>query len=96
MPLYEGPIVDLLGLNNVAMAHSPGERRGRKNHAAFNRDVFYRQAPDLVQHSIFTECVNRPRRAFGRRLALLPHGGPSEPRRSTESRRANLRRARPL
>jgi len=66
---YRGPIVDLLGLNNPEMAHSPGERRGRKNHAAFNRAVFYRQAPDIVQESVFTECVNRPRRVFRRHLA---------------------------
>lgn len=66
---YRGPVIDLLGLNNPAMAHSPGERRGRKNHAAFNRAVFYRQAPDLVQESVFTECVNRPRRVFRRHLA---------------------------
>lgn len=66
---YQGPIIDLLGLNNVAMAHAAGERQGRKNHAAFNREVFYQQAPDIVQESVFTECVNRPRRAFRRRLA---------------------------
>jgi hypothetical protein len=65
---YEGRVVDLLGLNNPAMAHSPGDRRGRKNHAAFDRAVFYEQAPELVQESVFTECVNRPRRVFRRHL----------------------------
>jgi arabinofuranosyltransferase len=75
---YEGRVVDLLGLNNPAMAHSPGDRRGRKNHAAFNRVVFYEQAPDLVQESVFTECVNRPRRAFRRRLTRGFTGGIQE------------------
>jgi arabinofuranosyltransferase len=72
---YEGPVIDLLGLNNPAMAHSPGERRGRKGHAAFNRAVFYRQDPDVVQESVFTECVNRRRRAFRRDLARGFTGG---------------------
>ncbi len=40
--------VDLMGLNNPRMAHAPGDRRGFKNHAAFNRDVFFAIAPDLV------------------------------------------------
>lgn len=44
---YRGRVVDVLGLNNVAMAHAPGERHGRKNHAAFNADVFLAQRPDL-------------------------------------------------
>ncbi len=45
---YRGPVVDLMGLNSVAMGHSPGERRGLKNHAAFHPEVFYELAPDLV------------------------------------------------
>jgi hypothetical protein len=45
---YRGPILDLLGLNNVAMGHSPGDRRGERNHACFNEDVFYKLSPDLV------------------------------------------------
>jgi hypothetical protein len=45
---YEGVIVDLMGLNNVRMAHSPGSRKGYKNHAAFNKDVFFEQRPDLI------------------------------------------------
>jgi arabinofuranosyltransferase len=77
---YEGPVVDLLGLNDVAMAHAGGGRRGIKNHAAFDRAVFYRQAPDLVQYSTFVECVDRPRRAFRRRLVRsFTDGLPDEP-----------------
>jgi arabinofuranosyltransferase len=45
---YEGEIFDLMGLNNVAMAHSPGDRKGIKNHAAFSKDVFFQQKPEVV------------------------------------------------
>lgn len=45
---YRGPINDLMGLNNVEMAHHPGERKGIKNHAAFSKEVFYRQRPDVM------------------------------------------------
>jgi hypothetical protein len=44
---YAGRKLDMLGLNNVSMAHSAGERRGNKNHAAFNKDVFFELMPDL-------------------------------------------------
>lgn len=45
---YRGETVDLMGLNNTAMGHSKGERIGFKNHAAFNKDVFYQLRPDFV------------------------------------------------
>jgi hypothetical protein len=45
---YDGPVIDLMGLNNVAMAHSPGPRAGYRNHAAFHPDVFFQLAPDIV------------------------------------------------
>jgi hypothetical protein len=45
---YDGPVIDLMGLNNVAMAHSPGPRVGFRNHAAFHPDVFFQLAPDIV------------------------------------------------
>lgn len=44
---YEGPVLDMLGLNNVKMAHRQGDRKGNKNHAAFNKDIFFAQSPDL-------------------------------------------------
>jgi hypothetical protein len=44
---YVGRKLDMLGLNNVSMAHSAGDRRGNKNHAAFNKDVFFELMPDL-------------------------------------------------
>ncbi len=37
---YQGKIVDLMGLNNTAIAHHPGKRIGVKNHAAFEPDLF--------------------------------------------------------
>lgn len=47
---YAGPTIDLLGLNNVAMAHADKVKaRGLvKNHASFNKDVFFAQKPDLM------------------------------------------------
>ena len=45
---YHGPLLDLMGLNNVPMGHSPGDRRGMKNHAAFHADIFFQLSPDLV------------------------------------------------
>jgi len=37
---YQGNTVDLMGLNNILMGHSPGDRKGIKNHAAFNKMFF--------------------------------------------------------
>ncbi len=45
---YEGRVVDLMGLNWTAMAHSPGERKGARDHAAFDLDVFWSEPADLV------------------------------------------------
>lgn len=45
---YPGHVYDLMGLNSTEMAHAQGNRRGCKNHSAFNRDVFYRWQPDIV------------------------------------------------
>jgi arabinofuranosyltransferase len=45
---YPGPIVDLMGLNNEYIAHSPGDRKGGKNHAAFEREAFFHLAPDVL------------------------------------------------
>lgn len=45
---YKGQTVDLMGLNNTLMGHSKGSRTGIKNHAAFNKDVFYQLHPDLL------------------------------------------------
>ncbi len=46
---YDGITIDLLGLNNTQMAHSKrlSDDRNLKNHAAFNKDVFFNQKPDI-------------------------------------------------
>jgi arabinofuranosyltransferase len=49
---YNGPTVDLMGLNDKRMGHSPGDRKGIRDHAAFNKDVFYQEGPDIVMPSI--------------------------------------------
>jgi arabinofuranosyltransferase len=45
---YDGEVVDLMGLNNTIMAHNRGDRKGIKNHAAFDIDTFYQLQPDIV------------------------------------------------
>ena len=45
---YKGKVVDMMGLNNLDMAHAEGNRKGRKNHAAFNKDVLLRQSPEIL------------------------------------------------
>jgi hypothetical protein len=45
---YSGHVYDLMGLNSTEMAHAPGGRGGYKNHAGFNREVFYGWEPDVL------------------------------------------------
>ena len=45
---YQGMVWDMMGLNYVDMAHSPGERMGRKNHAAFHPDIFWQNPPEIL------------------------------------------------
>jgi hypothetical protein len=45
---YDGEVIDLMGLNNTTMAHAPGDRKGVKNHAAFNSEVFFAQRPQIM------------------------------------------------
>jgi hypothetical protein len=52
---YQGEVVDLIGLNNTAMAHAPGDRKGLKNHAAFNADVFFSQQPAILLPTLISE-----------------------------------------
>jgi len=49
---YQGQVIDLLGLNNIAMGHSPGDRKGGKNHAAFNKGIFFELLPDMVRPTL--------------------------------------------
>jgi len=47
--IYEGTTIDLLGLNNVEMAHAESVKKQgiMKNHASFVPRIFYRQYPDV-------------------------------------------------
>lgn len=46
---YEGPVLDLLGLNWTQMAHSNADRRGiRTGHGAFSAEVFWSRPPELL------------------------------------------------
>lgn len=45
---YPGLIVDLMGLNNKFIAHFKGDRKGMKNHSAFEREAFFHVEPDIL------------------------------------------------
>ena len=45
---YDGKTIDLMGLNNTIVAHTKGERKGWKNHAAFETAAFYQILPDVL------------------------------------------------
>lgn len=45
---YKGKIIDLMGLNNSFIAHYSGERKGLKNHAAFEKKLFFILLPDIL------------------------------------------------
>lgn len=51
---YEGPILDLLGLNWTEMAHANPVKVGMRNHASFDKGVFWSHQPEVL--TIF----NRP------------------------------------
>ena len=53
---YQGEVIDLMGLNNVSIAHSSGNRRGVRNHAAFSKEVFYLMAPHVVFPRVFEKA----------------------------------------
>lgn len=53
--IYGGNTIDLMGLNNTLMGHSPGKRIGIKNHAAFNKDIFYQLQSDLILPKIVAD-----------------------------------------
>lgn len=44
---YSGKVIDLMGLNNITMAHALKEKVGIKNHAAFDKATFYSQKPEV-------------------------------------------------
>lgn len=45
---YEGRVLDLMGLNWTDMGHSPGPRKGARNHAAFDTLVFWQAPPEIM------------------------------------------------
>ena len=49
---YRGATIDLLGLNNVKMAHADKIKDPSlpKNHASFNKAVFYEQKPEIISY----------------------------------------------
>jgi len=49
---YSGHVMDLMGLNSTLMGHSKGERKGFKNHAAFEPTVFFALQPDILVASL--------------------------------------------
>ena len=51
---YPGKIIDLMGLNNLLMAHNSGSRIGTKNHAAFEKATFYQLQPDILMPDMIT------------------------------------------
>jgi len=46
--IYQGEVIDLMGLNNIAIAHNKGNRIGIRNHAAFEIPIFFQLAPDVL------------------------------------------------
>lgn len=44
---YKGSIIDVLGLNNLEMAHAEKIKTGVKNHGSFSSRIFYKQKPAL-------------------------------------------------
>ena len=45
---YDGDVIDLMGLNNLHVAHNAGRRIGLKNHAAFEKQSLYDLQPAIV------------------------------------------------
>lgn len=48
---YEGPLVDMMGLNDVRIAHYPGDRKGTRGHAAFEPSLFEELGVELMPFS---------------------------------------------
>ncbi len=45
---YQGEIYDLLGLNELTIAHDGGKRKGIKNHASLNPELVVSKSPELL------------------------------------------------
>jgi arabinofuranosyltransferase len=55
--IYEGKIINLLGLNNTMLAHSNAEKKGLKSHSGFNKDIFYKLDLDLIIPSFVEDSM---------------------------------------
>jgi arabinofuranosyltransferase len=51
---FTGKIYDLLGLNWREMAHAEAIKSGPTGHGGFNKDVFWRNPPDIVEPRLLT------------------------------------------
>ncbi len=59
--VYKGKVIDLMGLNNTAIAHAPDKKKGGyKNHSAFNKRLFYEFSPDIL-HIDFLDSLQEAR-----------------------------------
>ncbi len=45
---YNGPTIDLMGLNSTLMAHATRVKVGVRNHASFDINTFWKLMPDMV------------------------------------------------
>jgi hypothetical protein len=66
---YRGPSRDLLGLNDVAIAHATRRRRGFYGHAAFSAEPFFDAPPEILTLST-SVCLGLPVERTVRRFAL--------------------------
>ena len=67
---YRGPVFDMMGLNDVEMAHSKDRRReGPMGHSAFDRAILLERRPDLVLTNGFGCRRDRPRDPLALRAA---------------------------
>jgi hypothetical protein len=57
---YDGPVIDLLGLNDISMAHASRKRYGLHGHSAFDIATFYNESPDIVVTSASECALQRP------------------------------------
>jgi hypothetical protein len=56
---YDGPTIDLMGLNDTLMAHANPVKVGLKNHASFDKPSFYKLHPDFVDGYFLTPAELR-------------------------------------
>ncbi len=45
---YQGEVYDMLGLNELSIAHDGGKRKGIKNHASLNPELVVSKSPELL------------------------------------------------